>query len=101
VNDESRERLTTAKVEVPEHIVYREFPLETVVLNVSTGQYHGLNPMASVILDHLQGSTSVGAAIEQLTLEYDAPPDQLRDDVVELCQRMLERGLITVVAADQ
>ena len=30
------------KLRVPDHVVYRSFPGETVALNLNTGRYHGL-----------------------------------------------------------
>jgi hypothetical protein len=88
-------------VQVPDHVVYRRFPLETVVLNVSTGQYHGLNTMASAILDRLQSEATVADAIERLAREYDVPPDRLRDDVLALCESLLDRGLLVTAPGNQ
>ena len=34
------------KVRVPRHVVHRDFPAQTVILNLETGKYHGLNPTA-------------------------------------------------------
>ena len=33
-------------VKLPQHVVYRDFVSETVLLNIQTGKYHGLNPTA-------------------------------------------------------
>lgn len=35
--------LLAARPPVPDHVVYRAFVDETVVLNLDTGRYHGLN----------------------------------------------------------
>ena len=32
---------------IPQHVVFRGFATETVVLNLETGKYHGLNPSQS------------------------------------------------------
>lgn len=32
-----------SQARVPRHVVYRDFVNETVVLNLETGTYHGLN----------------------------------------------------------
>jgi hypothetical protein len=47
---------------VPEHVVYRTFVNETVVLNLETGAYHGLNPVGGRMLAALDGADSVAHA---------------------------------------
>ena len=49
----------SARVKIPSHVVYREFPAETVILNLETGQYHGLNRTGGAILASLQRTTTV------------------------------------------
>ena len=47
---------------VPEHVVYRDFVTETVVLNLETGHYHGVNRTGGAILAALERAETVGAA---------------------------------------
>ena len=49
----SREDILSARPAVPDHVVYREFVNETVVLNLETGTYHGLNPSGGRMLEAL------------------------------------------------
>ena len=49
----SREDVLAARPSVPEHVVYREFVQETVILNLETGTYHGLNPSGGKMLETL------------------------------------------------
>jgi hypothetical protein len=96
-NAQDYERSTvdfTAKVQLPQHVVYRVFVKETVVLNLKTGKYHGLNPTAGRILDVLQRSASIAAAVEKLAAEYEQPAERLAGDVGALCEQLLERNLI-------
>ncbi len=85
-----------ARVRVPQHVVYRAFPTETVVLNLQTGQYHGLNATAGRMLEQLEATASVAAAVAELERVYDQPREVLEADIRELCQALLERGLIEV-----
>lgn len=79
---------------VPDHIVRREFVEETVVLNVKTGRYHGLNPTAAKMLEALEEAPTAADAAERLALAYEQPVDQVREDLVELCEAMIARGFI-------
>ena len=81
-------------ITVPQNVVFRTFPAETVVLNLQTGKYHGLNPTAGRMLEVLAESTSVGAAISALAAEYDRPAAGVEQDVQDLCRSLLDRGLI-------
>jgi hypothetical protein len=86
--------LLRAKVVVPQNVVFRRFPAETVVLNLQTGKYHGLNPTAGRMLEALSESATVSAAVEALAAEYDRPAAGVERDVQNLCQALLDRGLI-------
>jgi hypothetical protein len=86
--------LLTSRVKVPQHVVYRSFPTETVVLNLQTGRYHGLNATAGSMLDALAGASSVRAAAVAVAGEYEQAQDVVERDMCELCSLLLERGLI-------
>jgi hypothetical protein len=86
--------LLEAKVKVPQSVVFRNFPTETVVLNLTTGKYHGLNPTAGKMLQALTEADSVRAAAATVAVEYDAPAETIEVDVCDLCQNLLDRGLI-------
>lgn len=84
----------SSRVQVAEHVVYRDFAEETVILNLDSGTYHSLNTTAARMLQVLTASDSVGAAVDELTREYDQPEDRLRRDVLDLCRALSDRGLI-------
>jgi hypothetical protein len=86
--------LLASKVKVPQHIVYRSFPSETVVLNLQTGRYHGLNATAGRMLDELKEAASVRDAAAVLAKSYAQEQNVVEQDICELCQILLERGLI-------
>jgi hypothetical protein len=88
--------LLAATVKVPQHVVYRSFPSETVVLNLQTGKYHGLNATAGRMLQELERAASVAEAIGALEPVYDQPREVLERDACELCRSLLQCGLIEV-----
>lgn len=91
---DSEEAILRARVAVPEHVVHRKFPEETIVLNLQTGQYHGLNATAGRMLAALDADTTVGDAVDPLAEELGQSPDTVQRDLVDLCRRLGERGLI-------
>jgi hypothetical protein len=88
--------LLASSVAVPQHVVYRSFPSETVVLNLQTGKYHGLNATAGRMLQELERAASVADAIGALEQIYDQPREVLERDVCGLCRSLLQGGLIEV-----
>ncbi len=89
--------LLGTQVRMPQHVVCRSFVAETVVLNLQTGQYHGLNPTAGRMLDALQAAPTVGAAVPALAAEYSVAQTQIEQDLLALVGGLLERGLIETV----
>jgi Coenzyme PQQ synthesis protein D (PqqD) len=88
--------LLASSVAIPQHVVYRSFPTETVVLNLQTGKYHGLNATAGRMLEQLEQAACVADAVSTLEQVYDQPRAVLERDVCELCRSLLQRGLIEV-----
>jgi hypothetical protein len=96
----STSELLAARVRMPQHVVHRSFVAETVVLNLNTGQYHGLNPTAGKMLEALEGAPTAGTAVPELAREYGVEQEQIQRDLIALCLGLLERGLIEIVDAD-
>lgn len=88
--------LLASSIAVPQHVVYRGFPTETVVLNLQTGKYHGLNATAGRMLEELERAACVTDAVDSLVQIYHQPREVIRRDACELCRSLLERGLIEV-----
>jgi hypothetical protein len=85
---------TAMKVVVPQHVVYRRFPSETVVLNLQTGKYHGLNPTAGEMLEELARSGSVETASAAVAEAHGLDIETVEVDVRQLCATLLERDLV-------
>ena len=83
-----------SRLRVPEHVVYRDFGDETVVLNLDSGMYHGLNRTAAAMLKVVGESDTVDAAVERLVAEFEQPREVIERDLLDLCKALSERGLI-------
>lgn len=92
----SDQELLASRARLPQHVVHRSFVAETVVLNLRTGKYHGLNPTAGKMLEALEASDSVAAAVPELAEGYGVEPAQIEADLITLCRGLLERGLIEI-----
>lgn len=86
--------LLSLQTRLPQHVVYRVFPSETVVLNLQTGRYHGLNPTAGSMLEALEQARCVRDAAATVAERYDQPRAAVEQDMCELCSLLLARGLL-------
>ena len=96
----SDQELLATRARLPQHVVHRSFVAETVVLNLRTGKYHGLNTSAGKMLEALESTPTVGAAVPELAEEYGLESEQIERDLLALTRGLLERGLIETVDDD-
>ncbi len=79
---------------LPDHVVYRSFALETVVVNLERGVYHGLNPTAGRMLESLERAPSARMAAKSLADELGEPLERIEADLAAFTTDLLDRGLI-------
>jgi hypothetical protein len=92
--EETTEQLLASKVSIPGHVVFRAFAQETVILNLQTGTYHGLDRVGGRLFELLPSARNLRAAARQLAEEYDQPAEEVEVDALELCLSLCERGLV-------
>jgi hypothetical protein len=83
-----------AAVRVPPHVVYRTFALETVVVNLDRGVYHGLNRTAGRMLETLERTPSIREAAAKLAAEFGRPVEEIEADLYAFVSDLLDRGLV-------
>jgi hypothetical protein len=93
------EDILKAHAVLPENVVSRNFVAETVVLNLNSGKYHGLNPTGGHMLEVLTKNDSVEQAAKVLADEYGRPLEQIQSDLTAFCIGLEERGLISLNGA--
>lgn len=79
--------------------VSRELDGEAVILELASGTYFGLNDVGTRIWALIGERRSLRQVFEALRQEYDVQPEALERDLVELVERMREKGLVDVVPA--
>lgn len=91
------DQLKSSAITVPDHVVYRSFEAETLLLNLETGQYHGLNPTGGRFLELLgQNGGDVETATRLLADEFDVAADDIEGDLLTFCADLAERGLVVL-----
>ena len=85
---------------VPPHVLVRFLELESVLLNLETEQYFGLDITGTRMWQLVTAAPSIDAAYRELLAEFDAEPELLRSDLTELLGRLVDHGLLQVLPAN-
>ncbi|HSK64739.1 MAG TPA: PqqD family protein [Pyrinomonadaceae bacterium] len=86
------------RVRVPDDDLISRLQEESVILNLDSERYFGLDDVGTRFLSVLTTSDSIEAAYQSLAEEYDVDGEVLRNDLVALIQNLLQQGLIEVAA---
>jgi hypothetical protein len=86
------------QVEISPEALFQELEGETVLLNLQSERYYGLDDVGSRMWQLLAENGDVAAAFSQLLKEYDVDAAQLEADLATLIGRLAEAGLLTVTA---
>jgi hypothetical protein len=84
----------------PAHVLVRFLDQESVLLNLQTEQYFGLDETGTRMWRLVTTSPNIDAAYQELLTEYDVQPDLLRENLTELLGHLVEHGLLQVLPAD-
>jgi len=85
---------TERKIEIPDHVMSRQVGEETVILDLGSGTYFGLDPVGTRVWQLAEAGLGVSQIIGTLVNEYEATEDQLRQDVTALLDDLVTRGLV-------
>ncbi|NLG50447.1 MAG: lasso peptide biosynthesis PqqD family chaperone [Chloroflexi bacterium] len=69
---------------------------ESVILNLDSGTYYGLNESGAAIWQLLQEPRRVSEIRDTLLAEYDVDAERCEQEVIALLQAMAEAGLVEV-----
>jgi Coenzyme PQQ synthesis protein D (PqqD) len=90
----------TDRVIVPAHVLVRVLDKESVLLNIETERYFGLDETGTRMWQLVTGALKIEVAYRQLLDEYEVEPELLREDLTDLLRRLVENGLLQVAPSD-
>ena len=76
--------------------MFRELEGESVILDLVSESYCGLDQIGTRMWQAVTAADSIEAAFDVLLEEYEVEADTLRTDLSELLDTLLARGLIEV-----
>jgi len=81
---------------LPEDVLISNVEGESVLLNLNSERYFGLDEVGTRMLSVLTTSNSIQTAYEALLEEYEVENEALRRDLAELVDRLIDQGLLEV-----
>lgn len=88
------------RVVVPAHVLIRHLDGESVLLNLETEKYFGLDATGTRMWEVATQSPNIEVAFAKLVEEFDVEPEVLRTNLAELLGRLMENGLLKRSSAD-
>jgi hypothetical protein len=85
-----------ARVTIAPDVLIQHLDDESVLLNVRSGKYFGLDSVGTRAWQLVTTAPTVADALTSMASEYDVGYDVLRSDVEELLSQLVNLGLVTL-----
>jgi hypothetical protein len=82
------------RVMVPADVLVSEVDGESVILNLKTESYFGLSAIGARMWTAVTTADSIQGGYENLQAEFAVDPEELRQDLGEILEKLLEHGLV-------
>lgn len=79
---------------IPANVVSSTVIQTSVLLNIKTKKYYTLDDVGMRFWDETNRGSSLRKTYETILGEYDVPPTQLENDLLELVRHLMDTGLI-------
>ena len=86
------------KVTVPSQVMARTVGDETVILDLASGTYFGLDPVGARIWELIADAGTLAQVCDIMLTEFEVSREDLERDVLALVQALLDRQLVSVDA---
>ena len=84
------------RVRVPQGVLVSGLQQESVLLNLDSERYFGLDDVGTRMFSLLSSSDSIEAAWRVLLEEYEVEPEVLKADLLSLADSLIQQGLLEV-----
>ena len=88
--------LSKIKLKISPDVHSQEVDGETVLLDLNSESYFGLDEVGTRIWQLLQESGDVKSIFETILDEYDVEEEQLQKDLEELVEKLVDTGLVKI-----
>jgi hypothetical protein len=86
------------RIQVPDDVLCQELGGESVLLDLASQRYFGLDTVGTRIWALLREDVPLPRIVEVICGDYDVEPLQMERDLLALLDELSEKGLIAVAA---
>ncbi len=83
-------------IRIPNNVVFRDLSGESVLLNLATGTYFGLDEVGTRCWHLISSQRTLENIVTALLPEYEIDELQLRSDLTGLLQQLADKGLVLI-----
>jgi len=94
-------KLETKKITISKDALSQEVNGETVILDLKSESYFGLDKVGTRIWQLLQEHNDTQLVLETMLNEYDVDSARLKSDMDELLEKLSEAGLVNLVPTEE
>jgi coenzyme PQQ synthesis protein D (PqqD) len=87
-----------SRVQINDGVIWREVDGDVVVLSVEKGVYFGIDGAGGQMWRELVELGSIEKTFESLRHQFDVEPDELRRDLDDLVNQLVQKGLVHLIA---
>jgi hypothetical protein len=87
-----------SRLRVLDGILSHDLDEESVLLNLNTGVYLGLDPVGSRIWHLVRNQDPLQQVVDAIVEEYDVAPERCAEDLISLVGEMMGHKLIEEIA---
>lgn len=88
------------RAEILPHVLVRFLDNESVLLNLETERYFGLDETGTRMWQAVTAAPNIDAAYQELQDEFDVESGLLRRHLTDLLGRLVDNGLLQIQPAD-
>ena len=81
---------------VSKDVIFQELEGEAVLLNVESGIFFGLDPVAKRMWELLSELGQAEKVLKQLLQEYETSEEQLHKDLTDFIEKLKSKGLVEI-----
>ncbi len=87
----------TSRLRIPEDVLSQDLEGETVLLNLASGIYFGLDSIGTRIWRLIEEHGRLEPIRGAMAQEYEVSDERLGEDLIDLVAQLLDKGLLEVV----
>ena len=85
-------------VKIPSQVMARQVGNESVILDLSSGTYYGLDPVGARMWQLMTEGQTLAQVCESMLAEYEVTREDIERDVLTLVQTLVDKQLVVVGA---